>query len=149
MSKCRPLKRSRQLQWHALLSWRKGCRHGLLNRKSFNRATNSASCVQGRGAVRVLWPNPCTNSSLGSLLSSRQCRMTSVQTCGILRSFCRTRHGYIVFDHVNSMQFILSQRALMQSNSDVHSLGQSRTGIYQYSVYIFAVPIIMTVDHSC
>ena len=65
-----------------------------------------------------------------------------------LRSYCRTRHGYIVFDNVNSMQFVLSQRALMQSNSDVHSLGQSKTGIYRYSVYIFAVPIIMTVDHS-
>ena len=37
---------------------------------------------------------------------------------------------------------------LMACNSDVHSLGQSKTGIYRYSVYIFAVPIIMTVDHS-
>ena len=61
--------------------------------KTFNRATNSASCVQGHGAVRVLSPNPCTTYSLGSL-------------------------------------------------------GQSKTGIYRYSVYIFAVPIIMTVDHS-
>lgn len=64
-----------------------------------------------------------------------------------LWAFSQERHGYIVFDNVNSSRFILSQRAMMQSNCDVH-LGQSKTWIYSYSVYLHAVPIIFTVEHS-
>ena len=65
-----------------------------------------------------------------------------------LRTFSLERHGYIAFDNLNSSQLILSQRAMMQSNCDVHTLGQSKTGIYSYPVYLHAVPIIFAVDHS-
>jgi len=56
--------------------------------------------------------------------------------------------GYVVFDNVNHMKFILSQRALFQANNDVHTLADSRTGIYSYSVWLYRVPIVVTVDMS-
>jgi len=56
--------------------------------------------------------------------------------------------GYVVFDNVNHMKFILAQRALFQANNDVHTLADSRTGIYSYSVWLYRVPIVVTVDMS-
>ena len=56
--------------------------------------------------------------------------------------------GYIVFDNVNHMKFVLAQRALFQSNNDMHTLADSRTGIYSYSVWLYKVPIVVTVDMS-
>ncbi|CAE7197697.1 hypothetical protein AK812_SmicGene25801 [Symbiodinium microadriaticum] len=57
-------------------------------------------------------------------------------------------HGYILFDNVNDMQFVLDHRALAHSNNSVHTLGQSQTGMYAYRVWLFKVPIVMTVDDS-
>ena len=46
-----------------------------------------------------------------------------------LKGFDRQQYGYILFDNINSMEFVLSQRALFQANCDVHQLAQSKTGI--------------------
>ncbi|CAE7524891.1 unnamed protein product [Symbiodinium necroappetens] len=48
-------------------------------------------------------------------------------------------HGYILFDNVNDMQFVLDHRALVQSNNSVHRLGR---------VWLFKVPTVVTVDDS-
>lgn len=56
--------------------------------------------------------------------------------------------GYLVFDNVNSQEFVLSYRAMFQSNNDVHLLGTSVTGIYSYSVWLYRVPIVITIDHN-
>lgn len=65
-----------------------------------------------------------------------------------LKEFEKGSHGYILFDNVNDMQFVLDHRALVQSNNSVHTLGQSQTGMYAYRVWLFKVPIVMTVDDS-
>lgn len=65
-----------------------------------------------------------------------------------LKEFDKESHGYILFDNVNDMQFVLDYRALVQSNNSVHTLGQSQTGMYAYRVWVYKVPIVMTVDDS-
>ena len=65
-----------------------------------------------------------------------------------LKGFDPENHGYIVFDNVNNMKFILDQRALFQANNDIHTLGESKTGIYSYMVWLYRVPIVVTVDLS-
>lgn len=65
-----------------------------------------------------------------------------------LRSYDPQRHDYIVFDNVNDMRFVLEYRAMFQANTDVHALGESRTGIYSYDVWIWRVPLVVTVDLS-
>ena len=63
-----------------------------------------------------------------------------------LKQYNREEHGYIVFDNVNHMDFVLNERALFQANNDLHTLAGSRTGMYAYSVWLFAVPLVVTVD---
>ena len=63
-----------------------------------------------------------------------------------LRGYRSTEHGYIIFDNVNNMDFVLRERVLFQANNDLHTLGGSRTGKYAYSVWLFAVPLVVTVD---
>ena len=67
-----------------------------------------------------------------------------------LRAYDLDIHSYQVFDNVNSMRFILDNRALFQSNNDddVHILGESKTGMYAYDVWLFRVPIVVAVDLS-
>ena len=65
-----------------------------------------------------------------------------------LKDFKRDQHGLIVFDNINSMSFVMSQRALIQANDSIHTLGQSATGIYSYNVWLHQIPIVGTVDHS-
>lgn len=65
-----------------------------------------------------------------------------------LRSYNPELHDYVVFDNVNDVRFVLDYRALFQANTDVHSLGDSRTGIYSYDVWLFRVPLVVTVDLS-
>ena len=65
-----------------------------------------------------------------------------------LKEFQREEHGYILFDNVNHMDFVLNERALFQSNNDIHTLGSSRTGIYSYLVWLFQMPLVVTVDLS-
>lgn len=63
-----------------------------------------------------------------------------------LRGFEHEKHDALVLDNVNSFQVVLDHRALLQSNNDVHKLGESTTGIYSYSVYLWGVPIMITLD---
>ena len=65
-----------------------------------------------------------------------------------LKDYDRERHGYILFDNVNDMQFVLDHRALVQANNSLHTLGVSQTGMYAYRVWLHKVPIVMTVDDS-
>ena len=37
-------------------------------------------------------------------------------------------------------------RALFQANNDIHTLGDSCTGAYSYDVWLWRVPIVVTVD---
>lgn len=63
-----------------------------------------------------------------------------------LKQYNREEHGYIVFDNVNHMDFVFNERALFQANNDLHTLAGSRAGMYAYSVWLFAVPLVVTVD---
>ena len=65
-----------------------------------------------------------------------------------LKEFEREEHGYILFDNVNHMNFVLNEQALFQANNDLHTLGSSRTGNYAYSVWLFRTPLVVTVDLS-
>ena len=65
-----------------------------------------------------------------------------------LKNFSNDTHGYIVFDNVNHHDIVLSQRALFQANNDIHTLADSKTGIYAYSVWLYQVPIVVAVDTS-
>ena len=65
-----------------------------------------------------------------------------------LRNYDPAFHSYILFDNVNDMRFVLDQRALFQSNNDVHTLGESKTGMYSYDVWLFQIPLVVTVDMS-
>lgn len=65
-----------------------------------------------------------------------------------LRNYKPEVHDYIVFDNVNDMKFILDYRALFQANNDIHTLGDSKTGIYSYDIWLFKVPMVVTVDMS-
>ena len=46
------------------------------------------------------------------------------------------------------MVFALNSRALFQANNDVHTLGESKNGIYAYQAWLHCVPIVVTVDMS-
>lgn len=63
-----------------------------------------------------------------------------------LRNFEYGTHDALVLDNLNSFQVILDHRALLQANNDMHRLGESATGIYSYSVYLWSVPIFLTLD---
>lgn len=65
-----------------------------------------------------------------------------------LRAYNPDVHKYIVFDNVNDAKFILDYRAMFQANNDIHTLGDSKTGMYAYDVWLFQVPIVVTVDMS-
>ncbi len=47
---------------------------------------------------------------------------------------------------VNDMSFIMDNRALMQANADIHMLGESNTGMFAYYVWLWQVPIVVTID---
>jgi hypothetical protein len=63
-----------------------------------------------------------------------------------LREFKYGFHDALILDNVNSLELVLSHRALLQSNNDTHRLGVSSTGIYSYAVYLWAVPVVLTMD---
>ena len=65
-----------------------------------------------------------------------------------LRNYDSEFHSCILFDNVNDMRFVLDQRALFQSNNDLHKLGESKTGMYSYTVWLYQVPLVVTVDMS-
>ena len=51
-----------------------------------------------------------------------------------------------VFDNVNDQRFILDNRATLQANNDIHTLGESKTSRYSYPVWLYRVPIVVTID---
>ena len=63
-----------------------------------------------------------------------------------LREFSRESHDVIVLDNINDQKFVLDNRAVLQANNDIHTLAESKTGIYSYPVWLWRVPIVMTVD---
>ncbi|OLP88848.1 hypothetical protein AK812_SmicGene29770 [Symbiodinium microadriaticum] len=63
-----------------------------------------------------------------------------------LQSFQYGRHDALVLDNLVEWSLILKYRALLQSNVDLHVLGESATGIYSYSVFLWGVPICITLD---
>lgn len=65
-----------------------------------------------------------------------------------LRNYQPEVHNYLVFDNVNDVKFVLDYRALFQANNDIHTLGDSKTGIYSYDVWLYKVPMVITVDMS-
>lgn len=65
-----------------------------------------------------------------------------------LKAYDPDFHPYLVFDNVNSMSFVMDYRAMFQANNDIHTLGESRTGMYSYEVWLWQVPIVITVDLS-
>ena len=65
-----------------------------------------------------------------------------------LKEFRREEQKIIVFDNINSMEFVLDHRALFQSNYSIHTLEITQTGIYSYRVWLYRVPIVVTVDES-
>ena len=65
-----------------------------------------------------------------------------------LRGYDEQLHSFIVFDNVNDMRFILDYKAMFQANNDLHTLGESKTGMYKYDVWLFRIPLVVTVDMS-
>ena len=87
--------------------------------------------------------------ALGEIFGFGQAFTQTVQDAPApdLAKYDAQKHGYLLFDNVNSHTFILDSRALFQANSDVHTLGVSRTFMYSYSVWLWKVPMV-TVDDS-
>ena len=83
--------------------------------------------------AKSLFPNPFVQTVQNSTVPE-------------LRGFDWTYHRMIVFDNVNDDSFVLNWRALMQANNDMHVLGSSSTGMYAYRIWLWGVPIVMTVD---
>ena len=63
-----------------------------------------------------------------------------------LKGFRYGVNGSLVLDNIVDFDLILRYRALLQANTDEHRLGESATGVYSYPVFLWAVPIILTVD---
>ena len=63
-----------------------------------------------------------------------------------LRGFRYGHHDALILDNLVDFSLILKYRALLQANNDEHRLGQSATGMYSYGVYLWATPILATVD---
>ena len=87
-------------------------------------------------------------SSLAKSLGTAFVQTVQNAAVADLRDYRREEHEVIIFDNVNAQSFVLDQRALFQANNDVHALGESRTGMYSYKVWLWRVPIIVTVDTS-
>ncbi|CAJ1417156.1 unnamed protein product [Effrenium voratum] len=62
-----------------------------------------------------------------------------------LQKFQYGHHDALILDNlVESFSIILKHRALLQSNADVHILGESMTGVYAYRVFLWAIPVCIT-----
>lgn len=63
-----------------------------------------------------------------------------------LQKFVYGSHDAVILDNLVDWNLILKHRALLQSNLDLHTLGESATGVYAYRVYLWAVPVCVTLD---
>ena len=68
------------------------------------------------------------------------------QECLNLQKFIYGGHDALILDNLVDWSFVLRHRALLQSNQDMHVLGESATGMYAYRVYLWAVPVCLTLD---
>ena len=104
--------------------------------------------VLGRYKFLVLLGASCTGkSSLARSLGKSPFVQTVQNATSLdLRDYSAERHDVIVLDNINDQQFVLDNRAVLQSNNDIHTLAESKTGIYSYSIWLWKVPIVMTVD---
>ena len=116
--------------------------------EQYGRGEDRFKCLVLRAASRC--GKSTLAKSLGRLFNLGRAFTQTVQDAEApdLRQFSHYDSGYIVFDNVNNMDFVLNNRALFQANNDLHTLGESRTGIYSYQVWLYRVPIVVTVDMS-
>ena len=63
-----------------------------------------------------------------------------------LQKFQYGHHDALILDNLVEWSLILKHRALLQSNTDVHILGESTTGVYAYRVFLWAIPVCITLD---
>lgn len=63
-----------------------------------------------------------------------------------LREFCIHKHRSIVLDNVNNTNFIMEHRGWLQSRNMVVKFARSATDCYCYDMYLWKVPIIITMD---
>ena len=103
---------------------------------------------QGRYKFLVLWGASCTEKSSLERSIGKCPFVQTVQNADALdlREYSSEKHDVIVLDNLNDQQFVLDNRAVLQANNDIHTFAESKTGIYSYSVWLWRVPIIMTVD---
>lgn len=55
-------------------------------------------------------------------------------------------HDTVLFDNVNSADFILNNRGLLMARNTVHHLSQTTTVLFTYPYYLNGVPVIITLD---
>ena len=63
-----------------------------------------------------------------------------------LCKFVYGTHDALILDNINSFQIVLDHRALLQANTEEHLLGKSATGCYAYRTYLWATPVVLTLD---
>ena len=96
----------------------------------------------------VLWGATCCGKSSLARSLGKNPFVQTVQQAGSLdfRGYSSERNDIIVLDNVNDMKIVLHNRAVLQANNEIHTLAESKTGIYSYSVWLWRVPIVITVD---
>ena len=96
----------------------------------------------------MLWGASCTGKSSLAKFLGKSPFVQTVQNADSLdlREYSAEKHDIIVLDNINDQKFVLDNRAVLQANNDIHTLAESKTGIYSYSVWLWRVPIVMTVD---
>ena len=63
-----------------------------------------------------------------------------------MQSFRYGHHDAFILDNLVEWSLVLKYRALLQANVDVHVLGESATGIYSYPVFLWGIPVCITLD---
>jgi hypothetical protein len=57
-------------------------------------------------------------------------------------------HDALVLDNLVDWELILKYRAMLQANVDVHKLGETTTSIFAYPVFLWATPVLITLDED-
>ena len=64
-----------------------------------------------------------------------------------LRGFRRHEHKAILLDEMQSAQFVVANKKVLQAHVDGAILGQSATQLYTYEVFLWRVPIMITTNN--
>ena len=64
-----------------------------------------------------------------------------------LRGFRRDEHRAILLDEMQSAEFIVANKKVLQAHVDGAILGQSATQLFTYEVFLWRVPIILTTNN--